>query len=175
MFGNWRVSTFNGALLAVYFIPSWAIAALKIWIEPIRGLYDRANIAPTMYISDLNLPPITSIRFAWLLALGKCTVVAFFFVFLLLVVRDSIRKKESCNEALTLALGLGAFISTLSMLAASQVGEMAALQLHSSEALLLLGAWILLIVDSQPVMASLSNAADLPSPEHIYLSGNPSS
>ena len=42
---------------------------MKIWISPIRGLYDRANIAPAMYVSDnLALSAITTIRLAWLLA-----------------------------------------------------------------------------------------------------------
>ena len=137
---DWRISTFNGALLASYFIPAWTIAALKIWISPIRGLYDRANIAPAMYVSDnLALSAITTIRLAWLLALAKVTVAAFFLVFLALIVRETMRKKGSCDEALGFALGLGAFISMMSLLAASQVGELAALRLHASESLLLIG------------------------------------
>jgi len=152
---DWRISTFNGALLASYFIPAWTIAAMKIWISPIRGLYDRANIAPAMYVSDnLALSAITTIRLAWLLALAKVTVAAFFLVFLVLIVRESIRKKGSCDEALGFALGLGAFISMLSLLAASEVGELAALRLHASESLLLIGAAILLIVDTEPKPAA---------------------
>ena len=27
---NWRISSFNGALLAAYFIPTWTIVAFKI-------------------------------------------------------------------------------------------------------------------------------------------------
>ena len=30
MSGNWRISTFNGALLAAYFIPAWTIIAFSI-------------------------------------------------------------------------------------------------------------------------------------------------
>ncbi len=162
---DWRISTFNGALLASYFIPAWTIAALKIWISPIRGLYDRANIAPAMYVSDnLALSAITTIRLAWLLALAKVTVAAFFLVFLLLIVRESIRKKGNCDEALGFALGLGGLISMMSLLAASQVGELAALRLHASESLLLIGAAILLIVDTAPRPAPLKTAerADYP-------------
>lgn len=152
---DWRISTFNGALIASYFIPAWTIAALKIWISPIRGLYDRANIAPAMYVSDnLALSAITTVRLAWLLALAKVTVAAFFLVFLILIVRESIRKKGNCDEALGFALGLGAFISMISLLAASHVGELAALRLHASETLLLIGAAILLIVDTEPKPAA---------------------
>ena len=146
---DWRISTFNGALLASYFIPAWTIAAMKIWISPIRGLYDRANIAPAMFVSDyLNLPAINTVRLAWLLALGKVTVAAFFLVFLLLIVREAVRKKGNCDEALAFALGLGSLISMASLIAASKVGEMAALRLHASESLLMIGAAILLIVDT---------------------------
>lgn len=151
---DWRISTFNGALIASYFIPAWTIAALKIWISPIRGLYDHANIAPAMYVSDnLALSAVTTVRLAWLLALAKVTVAAFFLVFLVLIVRESIRKKGNCDEALGYALGIGAVVSMLSLLAASKVGELAALRLHASETLLLIGAAILLIVDTSKTEA----------------------
>jgi hypothetical protein len=38
---DWRISSFNGALLAAYFIPTWTIVAFKIIISPIHGLYER--------------------------------------------------------------------------------------------------------------------------------------
>ena len=41
---NWRISTFNGVLLAAYFIPTWTIVAFKIVISPMHGLYERANL-----------------------------------------------------------------------------------------------------------------------------------
>ena len=85
---NWRISTFNGALLAAYFIPTWTIVAFKIMISPVHGFYERPNISVALFISDhLQLAAITIIRFAWLLALGKLTVVAFFAVFLVLIAR----------------------------------------------------------------------------------------
>ena len=138
-----------------YFIPSWTISALKIWISPIRGLYDRTNIAAAMYVSDyLSLPAMGTIRLAWLLALGKVTVAAFFLVFLLLVIRAAIRKKAEPTRRWPSALGLGAFISMVSLIAASKVGELAALRLHASKSLLLIGAAILLIVDTDPAAVS---------------------
>jgi len=76
---NWRISSFNGALLAAYFIPTWTIVAFKIMISPIHGLYERPNISVALFISDhLQLAAMTTVRVAWLLALGKLTVVAFF-------------------------------------------------------------------------------------------------
>jgi xanthine/uracil/vitamin C permease (AzgA family) len=162
---DWRLSTFNGALLASYFIPAWTIAALKIWISPIRGLYDRANIAPAMYVSDnLALSAVTTIRLAWLLALAKVTVAAFFLVFLVLIVRESIRKKGNCDEALGYALGIGAVVSMMSLLAASKVGELAALRLHASESLLLIGAAIVLIIETSkaPATAKMEERGNYP-------------
>ena len=80
---NWRISSFNGALLAAYFIPTWTIVAFRIMISPIHGLYERPNISVALFISDhLQLAAMTTVRLAWLLALGRLTVVAFFAIFL---------------------------------------------------------------------------------------------
>lgn len=176
MFKDWRISTFNGVLVASYVIPSWTISALKIWISPIRGFYDRSNIAAALYASDfMNLHMIGTVRAAWLLALGKVTVAAFFLIFLLLVIREAIRRKGSCDEALAFALGLGAFISMASLIAASKVGEFAALRLHASEALLMIGAAILLIIDSEPATAPSTETVASNVPQHGYLSSSPNS
>jgi hypothetical protein len=174
---DWRISTVNGMLLACYFIPSWVISAMKIWISPIRGFYDRTNIAAAFYVSDfLSLTAMDTIRVAWLLALGKVIVAAFFLVFLLLIIRAAIRRKGGCDEALAFALGLGAFISMASLIAASKVGELAALRLHASESLLLIGAAILLIIDTDPsVVASREEGVSSTEPHHGYLSSSPNS
>jgi hypothetical protein len=69
---DWRISSFNGVLLAAYFIPTWAIVAYRIMISPIQGLYERPNVSVALFISDhLQLAALTTVRFAWLLALGK--------------------------------------------------------------------------------------------------------
>jgi hypothetical protein len=149
MVKDWRLSTFNGALIASYFIPAWTIAALKIAIAPVRGLFDPANAAAGMYFSDhFSMTGLQTIRFAWLLALGKFTVAVFFLVFLVLIVRESIRRQANCDEALGLALFLGSIISMASLLSASALGEAEALRHHASEALVLIGAGIILIVDA---------------------------
>jgi hypothetical protein len=74
MSGNWRISTFNGALLAAYFIPAWTIAAFNIILSPIHGLYERPNISLALFVSDhLQLSGIATVRVALLLALGRIT------------------------------------------------------------------------------------------------------
>ncbi len=146
---NWRLSSFNGALLAAYFIPTWTIIAFRIVASPIQGLYERPNVSIALFISDhLQLATITTIRFAWLVALGRMTVVAFFAMFLVFITRPAIRKSGGCDEALGMALAIGSVISFASMVMASQVGETAALRLHATELLLLLGTAIVLLVDS---------------------------
>lgn len=173
---DWRISTFNGVLLACYFIPSWTISAMKIWISPIRGFYDRSNIAAALYASDyLSLPAIGTIRLVWMLALCKITVAAFFLLFLLMVIRAAIRNKGGADEALAFALGLGAFFSMASLIAASKVAEMAALRLHASESLLLIGAAILLIIETNPDTERKSETAASRVPHHGYLSSSPNS
>ena len=150
---NWRLSTFNGALLAAYFVPTWTIVAFKIMISPIRGLYERPNISVALYVSDhLHVAATGMARVVWLLALGKLTVVAFFAVFVVLITRASIRRTGGCDEALAIALGIGSLISFLSMLMASQVGETAALRLHATELMLLLGTGIVMLVE-RPALA----------------------
>ena len=52
MSGNLRISIFNGALLAAYFIPAWTITAFKIVVSPIHGLYERPNISLGLFVSD---------------------------------------------------------------------------------------------------------------------------
>ena len=155
---NWRISSFNGALLASYFIPTWTIVAFKIIISPIHGFYERPNIAVALFVSDhLQLAGMATVRLAWLLALGKLTVVAFFAIFLILLTRPSIRKSGGCNEALAMALAIGSVISFASMMMASQVGETAALKLHATELLMLLGTAIVMVFEAPRPQAENSN------------------
>jgi hypothetical protein len=156
---NWRISSFNGALLASYFIPTWTIVAFRIMTSPVHGLYEQPNVSVALFISDhLQLAAATTVRFAWLLALGRLTVVAFFAVFLIFVTRPSIRKAGGCDEALALALAIGSVISLGGMVMASQVGETGALRLHATELLLLLGTAIVLLVEP-PVQAQTDRSA----------------
>jgi hypothetical protein len=145
---DWRISSFNGALLAAYFIPTWTIVAFRIMISPIHALYEQPNISVALFISDhLQLAGMTTVRFAWLLALGRLTVVAFFAIFVVFLTRASIRKTGGGDEALAMALAIGSVISFASMVLASQVGETGALRLHATELLMLLGTAIVLLVE----------------------------
>jgi hypothetical protein len=157
---NWRLSSFNGALLAAYFIPTWTMVAFKIMVSPIHGLYERPNVSVGLFISDhLQLAALTTVRAAWLLALGKLTVVAFFAVFLVFIARAAIRKTGGCDEPLTMALAIGSIISFVSMVMASKVGETAALRLHATELLMLLGTAIVLLVERSAVPQTDRNGA----------------
>ena len=161
---NWRISSFNGALLAAYFIPTWTIVAFRIIISPIHGLYERPNISVALFISDhLQLAAMTTVRFAWLLALAKLTVVGFFAIFVVLLTRPSIRKAGGCDEALAMALAIGSVISFASMAMAAQVGESQAIKLHATELLMLLGTAIVLQFEPparpQPVQPQLDRNA----------------
>ncbi len=169
---DWRLSTVNGVLLAAYFVPAWTIVALRIMVSPIHGLYERPNISVALYISDhLNLAALSTVRFAWLLALGKMTVVAFLAVFLIFATRRPIRLSGGSDEALALGLGIGSLLSFASMAMASQVGEIAAMRLHAAELLLMLGGVIVMAVDplrnAAPAMAqrAISRSAAVPIPE----------
>ncbi|MFL6840640.1 MAG: hypothetical protein ACJ8FZ_25505 [Bradyrhizobium sp.] len=145
---NWRISSINGALLAAYFIPSWTIIAFQIMVSPVHGLYERPSVSVALFISDhLQVVSITTVRFAWLLALGRMTVVAFFAIFLVFLTRPSIRKSGGGNEALGIALAIGSVLSFASMVMASKVGEPEALRLHATELLMLLGTAIVLLVE----------------------------
>ena len=145
---NWRISSLSGALLAAYFIPAWTMIAFRIIVSPIHGLYDRPNISLALFVSDhLQLGGMATVRFAWLLALGRMTVVAFFAIFLVFVTRAAIRKSGGCNEALGMALAIGSVISFASMLMASQAGEAAALRMHAAVLLMMLGTVIVMLVE----------------------------
>jgi hypothetical protein len=168
---SWRISSFNGVLLAAYFIPTWTMIAFKIMVSPIHGLYEQPNISVALFISDhLQLAALTTVRFAWLLALGRLTVVAFFVTFVAFISRPSIRKSGGCDEALAMALAIGSVISFASMMLASQVGETGALKLHATELLMLLGTAIVLLVERppQPQTDRSAAAGDL-SLQHSHL------
>jgi uncharacterized membrane protein YjfL (UPF0719 family) len=161
---DWRISSFNGVLLAAYFIPTWAIVAFRIMISPIQGLYERPNVSVALFISDhLQLAAVTTVRFAWLLALGKLMVVGFFAIFVVLTTRASIRKAGGCDEALAMALAIGSVISFASMVMAAQAGESQAIRLHATELLMLLGTAIVLLVEPparpQPAQAQVDRGA----------------
>jgi hypothetical protein len=145
---NWRISSFTGALLASYFIPTWAIIAWRIIQTPVRGLFERPNVSAAFYLGDhLQWGATGLIRAAWFLALGRLTVVAFFALFLVLLCRPKIRIAGGANEALSIALGLGSVMSFALMLMASKVGEAEALRLHATELLMMLGTTIVLVVE----------------------------
>jgi len=148
MAGNWRISSFNGALLAGYFIPAWTIAAFSIIVSPIQGLYQRPNVSLALFVSDhLLLSGLAIVRVAWLLALGRLVVVAFLAVFLVFVSRASIRRSGVSDEPLAIALALGSAMSFAGVLMASQAGETAALRLHAAELMMLLGTAIVMLVE----------------------------
>ena len=148
MADNWRISTFNGALLAAYFIPAWTITALKIAASPIHGLYQRPNISLALFVSDhLRLSVIATARLAWLLALGRITVVAFLAVFLFMATRAACRRVGDCDEPLGIALVLGSVLSFGGVILASQTGEVAALRLHAAELMMLLGTGIVMLLE----------------------------
>ena len=148
MFKNWRLSSFNGVMLAAYFIPAWSLISFHIMLSPVHGLFERPNISVALFISDiLQISGMGTVRVAWLLALARLTVVAFFAIFLLLISLPRVRKTGGCDEALGIALLLGSLISFASMLMASQAHEIEALRLHATELMLLLGTAIVLLVE----------------------------
>ena len=162
MFKNWRISSFNGALLAAYFIPAWTLVAFDIITAPVHGLYERPSVAVALFMSDqLQMWGMDTVRVAWLLALCRITVVSFLVVFLVSLCVPRMRKAS--DEALGIALGIGSVISLISMVMASKVGEMAALRLHVTELLLLLGAAVVLAIEQPAAKQSAETAPGLPS------------
>ena len=160
---NWRISSITGVLLAGYFIPTWGTIAWDIVAAPVRGLFERPSVSVALYLTDhLQLPTMTAVRFAWLLALGRLTVVAFFAVFLVLAVRGFIRRQNGGSEALAMALTIGSVISFASMLMASKVGEFEALRLHASELLVMIGTGIVMLFDTPAQTQTAAQPSELP-------------
>jgi len=162
MVKGWKLSTFNGALVAAYVIPTWAIPSIKIAMSPVHGLYyERANVAVALFVSDyLQLGTVQTVRMAWLLALAKLTVVAFFALFVACIARQKTRHRGESLEALSIALVLGSLVSFVSMLLAAKVGEIPALRLHASELLLMLSIGIVMVIETAPPAAAPAPAAE---------------
>ena len=147
---GWRITTINGLFLVAYFVPTWAISAFRIVLHPMLGIYERGNIGPVTFISDaFQFTTLGIVRFAWLLVVAKLVVVGFFGLFAVLTWRGKDRNRADGDEALVLALMLGAIVSVGSMLAASSVGEGEALRQHATEALMLLGGFVVFAIDLQ--------------------------
>jgi hypothetical protein len=145
---NWRISSFNGALLAAYFIPTWTILALKIMVSPVHSFFERQNVAVAFFAGDyLHLAATGMVRTAWLLALARLIVVAFFAVFIMLLTRSAIRRTGGCDEALAVALGIGSLVCFCMMVMASLVHEPEAMKLHATEFLMLIGTAIVMLVE----------------------------
>lgn len=166
MSSNWRISSFNGALLAAYFIPVWTIIAFSIMVSPIHGLYERPSVSIAFYANDyLHLGKMATVRLAWLLALARITVVAFFAVFLAMTAFSPLRKNRSGgDEALAVALCLGSVLSFASMMMASKVGEIEALRMHAAELLMLLGTAIVMLFETSPKRTAEPSAAETGAP-----------
>ena len=142
---NWRISSISGILLAAYFIPTWAIIAWRIMVSPVQGLFERPNVSVAFFITDhLQLASMSIVRIAWLLALSRVLVVAFFAIFVLFALRALIRKTEDQKEPLAIALAIGSLISFASVILASKVGEIEALRMHATELLMMLGAVVVM-------------------------------
>ena len=156
---NWRISSFSGALLAAYFIPTWAILAYKIVLSPIRSFFERPNVSAAFFASDyVQLAATGMVRTAWLLALARLIVVAFFVLFLLMLTRSASRKSGGADEALLVALGIGSVFCFAMMIMASVVHETEAVRLHASELLMFLGVTIVWAIEGpakpQPEMSA---------------------
>ena len=161
---NWRISSISGILLAAYFIPTWAIIAWRIMISPVQGLFERPNVSVAFFITDhLQLASMSIVRIAWLLALSRVLVVAFFAIFVLFALRALIRKTEDQKEPLAIALAIGSVISFASVILASKVGEIEALRLHATELLMMLGAVVVMVFEepAQPKTETVAAPQDL--------------
>jgi hypothetical protein len=171
---KWRISSFNGVLLAAYFIPTWTIIACRIMVSPVQSFYERPNVSAAFFVGDyLQLAAAGTVRAAWLLALGRLTVAAFFAIFIVLVSRPMVRKSGGCDEALAIALAIGSMISFALMLMASAVGESQALRLHATELLLMLGTAIVLVIEGpRRVQAAPCAAAETSTPGEPELLNN---
>lgn len=151
MIGTWRISDYNAVLVAAYLVPSWGLSAFRIAESPIRGVYDRSNIAFGIFFSDeLQFAALGMARAAWALVVVRLTVVAFLLAFVAQVAWSRQRLRGDGNEALAIALTLGGLLSLAGMTLAARAGELAALHLHATESLLLLGAAVLVL--AEPLM-----------------------
>jgi hypothetical protein len=128
-------------------------------LSPVHGLFERPNISIALFVSDtLQLSGLGTVRAAWLLALARLMLAAFFAIFVLLISLPRVRKAGGCDEALAIALGLGSLISFVSMLMASRVHEIEALRLHATELMMLLGTAIVLLVEEPAQVRNVSPA-----------------
>jgi hypothetical protein len=171
---GWRIATINGLLLAAYFVPAWMISIVRTAIYPLHGIYERSHVGPVRFINEtFQLSMLGTMRFAWLFVLAKLVVAGALLLFTVLTFRAKEPDHSAGDEALALAVTIGCVISMGGAVAAQLVGEVDALRLHATEALMMLGALGLLVVDShsygvprreiapvsEPILAPVAEAA----------------
>jgi cytochrome c oxidase subunit IV len=158
---DWRISTANSLLLAIYLMPAWLNAALHIYRNPARGLFDQANIASTTFAADyLHLEPEGLMRFALIVALAKMTVVLFFACFMSLSIIGDKEHRQDRDELLYIGLTLAAVISVASMLLAYFFGSAEALRLHATETLMIVAGCVVAIIDEPRQPADIDVSAE---------------
>jgi hypothetical protein len=121
-------------------------------------------VSVAFFITDhLQLASMSIVRIAWLLALSRVVVVAFFAIFVLFALRALIRKTEDQKEPLAIALAIGSVISFASVILASKVGEIEALRMHATELLTMLGAVVVMVFEqpAQPKTEAVAAPQDL--------------
>ena len=162
---SWRVATANAMLLACYLVPAWAWSVWKIWVAPMHGLFDDANLGAAIFATNiLQLAPPDVVRFAMLIALLKFTVVVFFLAFVVFSLSSLEHEREEGRDLLHVGLTLASVISFVSTLLAWRFGEAEALRLHATETLMILSAAIVVIVD-----VPRSPAAEVPAPAELVV------
>jgi hypothetical protein len=167
---NWRISSYSGALLAAYFIPTWAILSYRIILSPIHSFYERQNVSAAFFASDyLEFAATGMVRTAWLLALARLMVVAFLAVFVLFLTRAAIRKSGGSDEPLLVALGIGSVFCFAMMIMASIVHETEAMRLHATELMMFLGTTIVLMIEgpAKPQVVEKAEALTLAEPKLV--------
>lgn len=146
--GNWRIAAANGALLAAYLVPAWTVAAARLYLDPVDGLFDDANVAFAILAGDhLQLAPGAFVRFALFLGLARIIVAVFFASFVWLSILGDETFHADRDECLHIGLTLAAVVSVAGMLLAYRFGEAEAMRLHATETLMIVAAAVVAIID----------------------------
>lgn len=148
MFGNLRISWIVGVPVAVYFAVVWTPLIATTVMAPVFALYQLPNVGAALYAADhLGFAGTATVRIAWLLALARFVPLAFMAVFAVRLAVPALRRRGGIGEALGLAVGLGSALGFALMLMAAKVHEQAAVRLHATELLIMLGVVVVMALE----------------------------
>jgi hypothetical protein len=161
-----RLGSSNLAIISIYFVPAWGHDALKVLTSPYNGFEDGIHATAAIYfwkMFDFGLDGL--IRTSNLLACVKLVIAAAFVAYLIEFARSLVMEREPDPMTVNAVLWLAVAANMIWALPTLFVGNAGFIRLEATQFLLLAGAAIIIMVESQFALRSVAPAQTSLQPE----------